>query len=221
VEDDARFAEVLGEALRRRGWAVDVAGGCAEAYAALRAAPYQAVVLDLGLPDGDGMTLLRGLRAVADPVPVLVLTARGQVSQRVAGLDAGADDYVVKPVTTPELQARLLALARRASASPLPALRFGPIEFDRASRLAVVHGRPMRLTLRPAMVLEALMLARGRFVQVPALADALGGFEDGPDGHAIKIYVSRLRRALEAATGEVRVENQRGFGYRLARGEDA
>src|SRR4051794_23915674 len=135
VEDDARLSELIGEALRRHGWAVDVVGNCSDAYAALRAADYQVMVLDLGLPDGDGLSLVRGMRAVGDPLPILILTARGRVAERVAGLNAGADDYVVKPCATAELHARMRALIRRAAGTPTPVLRLGALEYDQSSRM--------------------------------------------------------------------------------------
>ena len=215
VEDDPRLSEVVAEALRRSGWSVDAVGGCAEAYAALRVARYQAMVLDLGLPDGDGLALLRGLRAMADPLPVLVLTARGRVSERVAGLNAGADDYVVKPCATAELHARLVALTRRAAGSPDPVLRLGPLELDQASRTATVNGAPLRLTLRPAMVLEALLRAKGRFVPRSAIENAISSFEGGAESGAVEVYVNRLRRSLDEMAPGVRIENQRGIGYRI------
>lgn len=215
VEDDLRLSEVVSEALRRSGWSVDAVGTCAEAYAALRVAQYRAMVLDLGLPDGDGTALLRSLRAVGDALPVLILTARGRVAERVAGLNAGADDYMVKPCATAELHARLVALTRRASGSPDPVLRLGPLEFDQASRTATIHGRPLRLTLRPAMVLEVLLRARGRFVPRAAIENAIGSFQGGPESGAVEVYINRLRRSLDALAPEVRIENQRGIGYRI------
>ena len=176
------------------------------------------MVLDLGLPDGDGLALLRGLRAMADPLPVLVLTARGRVSERVAGLNAGADDYMVKPCATAELHARLVALTRRAAGSPDPVLRLGPLEFDQASRTATVNGAPLRLTLRPAMVLEALMRAKGRFVPRAALENATSSFEGGAGSGAVEVYINRLRKSLGELAPGVGIENQRGIGYRIVAG---
>jgi DNA-binding response OmpR family regulator len=215
VEDDLRLSEVVAEALRRHRWSVDAVGSCGEAYAALRVAEYRAMVLDLGLPDGDGLDLIRSLRAVGDPLPVLILTARGRVSERIAGLNAGADDYVVKPCATAELHARLVALSRRAAGSPEPVLRMGPLEFDQASRTATVNGRLLRLTLRPAMVLEALMRARGKFVPRAALENAISSFQGGPESGAVEVYMNRLRKSLDELAPEVRIENQRGIGYRI------
>jgi DNA-binding response OmpR family regulator len=176
------------------------------------------MVLDLGLPDGDGLGLLRGLRTVGDALPVLVLTARGRVAERIAGLNAGADDYMGKPFATAELHARLLALTRRAAGSPDPVLRLGPLEFDQASRTATVGGRGLRLTLRPAMVLEVLMRAKGRFVPRSAILNAIGSFEDDTDSGAVDVYINRLRKSLAEMAPEVRVENQRGIGYRIVAG---
>jgi CheY-like chemotaxis protein len=203
-------------ALRRSGWSVDAVGGCAEAYAALRVARYDAMVLDLGLPDGDGLALLRGLRSVADPLPVLVLTARGRVSERVAGLNAGADDYMVKPCATAELHARLVALTRRAAGSPDPVLRLGPLEFDQASRTATVNGAPLRLTLRPAMVLEALM--RAKAASCPGrpwrTRPAASRSREGPKRRDRGLRQPAAQGLAGPAPG-VRIENQRGIGYRI------
>jgi len=215
IEDDLRFSEILTEALRRSGWSVDAVGSCSEAYAALRVAQYSAMILDLGLPDGDGMVLLRSLRAVGDTLPVLILSARGKVTERVAGLNAGADDYMVKPCATPELHARLIALTRRAAGSPDPVLRLGPLEFDQASRTATVHGKPLRLTPRPATILQELLRAKGRFVPRISIENAMDSFEGGPESGAIEVYINRLRKALAALTPEVNIENQRGIGYRI------
>lgn len=216
VEDDARLSEVLGEALRRNGWTVDAVGSCADTYAALRGAAYSAMVLDLGLPDGDGITLLRALRAVGDKLPILIMTARGRISERVDGLNAGADDYLVKPCAVPELQARLTALVRRASGSPDPILRLGPIEFDLSSRTATLNGWPLQLTSRPAVVLEMLMRANGRFVSRSTMDNALWGYDDIEGSRALDVYVTRLRKSFESAgANSVRIEAKRGFGYRL------
>jgi DNA-binding response OmpR family regulator len=193
-------------------------GSCADAYAALRSADYRVMVLDLGLPDGDGISLVRGLRTVGDPLPILILTARGRVAERIAGLNAGADDYVVKPCAAAELHARMRALTRRAAGAASPTLRLGPLEYDQSSRMASVNGAALRLTLRPAMVLETLLLARGRFVPRATIESALSNFEGGPESGAIEVYINRLRKALEAAAPDVRIENQRGFGYRIVHG---
>lgn len=217
IEDERRLAEVLAEALRRKDWTVDAVGTCAEAYAALRNATYSAVVLDLGLPDGDGLSLLRGLRAVGDTLPVLIMTARGRVSERVEGLNAGADDYVVKPCAIPELQARLTALLRRASGSPDPLLTLGPLAFDVTSRTATLNDTPLQLTSRPTTVLEMLMRGRGRFVSRKAIENALWGFDDIENSRAVDVYIVRLRKSFEAVSPDaVRIEAKRGFGYRIA-----
>lgn len=216
VEDDPRLSEVLAEALRRHGWTVDAVGTCADTYAALRSASYRAMVLDLGLPDGDGLALLRSLRAVGDALPILIMTARGRVTERVEGLNAGADDYVVKPCAVAELNARLGALVRRSAGSPDPILRLGPLAFDHASRTATIGGAPLELTYRPAMVLEMLMRAAGRFVPRSAIENALWGFDDAEGNRAVDVYMTRLRRSFEAHGAAVRIENRRGFGYRLS-----
>jgi two-component system, OmpR family, response regulator len=218
VEDDVRLSEVVAEALRRTGWSVDVAGSCAEAYAALRVAQYHAMALDLALPDGDGLNLLRSLRAVGDSLPVLILTARGRVAERVTGLNAGADDYMVKPFATAELHARLVALTRRAAGQADPVLRLGPLEFDQASRTATFNGNLLRLTLRPAMVLQALMRAKGRFVARATIENAISSFDGGPESGAVEVYINRLRKSLDELAPEVRIENQRGIGYRIVLG---
>ncbi|MBE9607414.1 response regulator [Acetobacteraceae bacterium H6797] len=213
TEDDERLSGYLAEGLGRAGWAVDVAASLEEARAALRAVRYRALVLDLSLPDGDGMDLLRELRRTDRLLPVLILTARVRLSDRVKGLNTGADDYLVKPLALEELVARLAAACRRADVPAEPALTLGRVTLETGSRAFLIDGEIRPLARRETMVLEALLLARGRAVPKQALEEALGSFENDIGANAVEVYVSRLRRRLAEAGLGIRAD--RGIGYRI------
>ncbi len=219
VEDHATMREMIAAHLRERGFAVDPAARGDEALAAVAAAPYDAVILDLGLPDMDGMAVLRSLRGGRHPdLPALILTARDSVAARVDGLDAGADDYVLKPFDLAELDARLRAVLRRPGARRDAVHRIGDLVYDPASRAATVNGASLDLTRREASVLEELIRAAGRIVVKDALEDRLYGFDDDVSGNALEASVSRLRRKLSAAGSAAGIEATRGVGYRLTAG---
>jgi len=209
VEDTPELADALLRALKGAGHAVDHAASREEAAAAWAVADYSAVLLDLGLPDGSGLDLLRARRAAGDRTPVIIATARDQISDRIAGLDAGADDYVVKPFDLGELAARLRANARRAAGQPAAEIDIGPITIDRARGRVFRDGVEMRLTSREWSVLDALAGARGRVLSKAALEEALFAFDDEIEGNAVEVYVSRLRRKL----GRELIETRRGIGY--------
>ncbi len=213
TEDDPRLSELLAQGLRRAGWAVDVVQGVEDALAALYAVQYQALVLDLGLPDGDGMDVLRRLRRTDPYLPVLILTARGRLSDRVHGLNAGADDYLIKPFAMEELVARLAAALRRAGAPAVATLRLGQVALEPASRTFAVAGEVQPLPRREMMVLEMLLRARHRFVAKGALEEALGSFDNEVGRNVVEVYISRLRRRLMGSGAAIRTE--RGLGYRL------
>ncbi len=216
VEDHRAMRDLIADHLRSRGFAVDAVQNGDEALAANAAARYDAIILDLGLPDLDGMEVLRRMRSShgADP-PALILTARDSVKDRVVGLDAGADDYILKPFDLAELEARLRAVLRRPGARRKAAHRYGDLTFDPASRIAEVNGAGLDLTRREASVLDELMRAAGRIVVKDALEDRLYGFEDDVTGNALEASVSRLRRKLAVAGSSVSIEVTRGIGYRL------
>ena len=209
VEDTPDLARAVQEFLRGEGHAVDHAATLDEAGAAMAVADYACVILDLGLPDGSGLTLLRNRRNAGDRTPVLIATARDQISDRIAGLDAGADDYVVKPFDLDELGARIRAHARRAQGTPAARLEIAGLEIDRARSRVFREGAEIRLTSREWAVLDALLGARGRVLSKTALEEALYCFDAEIAGNAVEVYVSRLRTKLGAEV----IETRRGLGY--------
>jgi two-component system, OmpR family, response regulator len=213
VEDDRGLAAGLGAALRRDGSQVDVADCGREALRLARSASYDACILDLGLPDRDGVDVLREMRATAIGFPVLVLTARDALGDRIRGLDAGADDYLVKPFELGELEARLRALLRRRGADATPWRQFGPLRFDAQALAAFAGDEPIELTHREATVLECLMRRPGRIVAKDAILAAAFPSDSDAAPNAVEVQVSRLRRKLEALGVTVRA--LRGLGYRL------
>jgi DNA-binding response OmpR family regulator len=215
VEDSPRLVELLGETVREAGWRLDAVGSVAEAEAALAGHEHDLLVLDLGLPDGDGLDLLRRLRRAGDPLPVLVVTARGAVEERIAGLDAGADDYLVKPFHHREFLARCRAMLRRAPVTLQPVLEAGRLRYDPATAELACGGEPVALPPRERALAEILLREAGRVVPRRRLEAALSAFGDELSGNAIELAVSRLRRRLEPFDTGVAIETVRGIGYLL------
>jgi DNA-binding response OmpR family regulator len=215
VEDEARIAEIIRAALMRGGFAVDTVRLCADAREALASNPYDAAILDLGLPDGDGLRLLKELRADRNAVPVLVLTARDAVEHRVAGLDAGADDYLVKPFAMAELVARTKALLRRPGGALGATLRAGNVAFDTIGRDVRIGATALVLPRREAAVLEHLMRRLGRVVPKALLEEKLYGLDDELESNAIPVHVHHLRRKLGDGGASVEIHTVRGVGYLL------
>jgi DNA-binding response OmpR family regulator len=216
VEDHRAMREMVTGHLQSCGFAVDAVQRADEAIAAVAAIGYDAVILDLGLPDMDGMVVLRQLRTASRDAPAtLILTARDRVEDRIGGLNAGADDYILKPFDLTELEARLRAVLRRPGCRREADYCYGDLSFDPASRTAVSAGAGLNLTRREASVLEELIRAAGRIVVKDALEDRLYGFDEGGSANALEAAVSRLRRKLTAAGSIVRIEAVRGIGYRL------
>lgn len=210
IEDETDIADPLQRFLQREGHAVDVAGDLATAEAALAVAGFDAVLLDLALPDGSGLDLLRRERRAGNRVPVIIATARDQISDRIAGLDAGADDYVVKPYDLGEVEARLRAHGRRAGGDPASETMLdGELRIDRARARLFRNGTEIRLTSREWAVFEALLGARGRVLSRRVLEDRLYAFEDEIAGNAVEVYISRLRGKLGAGI----IQTRRGLGY--------
>lgn len=216
VEDDGLLGEGLRAGLAQAGYAVDWVREGADALQAVETTPYAAVVLDLGLPDLGGLTVLRRLRARGSKVPVLILTARDAVDDRVAGLDAGADDYVVKPADLGELAARLRALIRRASGEAEPVLRRGRLELHPAERRVVFRGREVELSAREFTLLHELMLNAGRVLSREQLEERLYPWGHEIESNAVEVHVHHLRRKL--APGIIRTI--RGVGYLMPRAAD-
>lgn len=212
VEDDTALANAVCSYLMAKAFVVDVAPGLAEARAALLTAQYAAVLLDLHLGDGDGLSLLSNVRALRDRPIVIVLTARDQVTDRIRGLDAGADDYLIKPYDPAELLARLRAVERRRSTSSSPVLRLGTLEIDLARDLVRKDGTPVTLTQKEWALLRVMATRPDRIHTRDNLADALYGFGDEADSNTLEVFISRLRRKL----GRSHIQTLRGLGYRLS-----
>lgn len=213
VEDNNELAQLLLKGLDTAGFAADVVATAAEARAALATMHYSAVVLDLGLPDDDGLAVLRELRERKDATPVLVLTARGGVHDRVAGLRTGADDYLAKPFAFEELVARLQALLRRPGDLLGQVLRVGNVAFDTEARQAFVDDRPQFFSAREVAVLEILMRRSGRVVSKKLVEDHLFGLSTDVGSNAVEVYIHRLRKQLADAGGKVQIHTIRGVGY--------
>jgi two-component system OmpR family response regulator len=211
VEDTPELAHSVLRFLQAEGHAVDHAADAATAVAAMAVADYACVILDLGLPDGSGLDVLRRWRRAGNRTPVLIATARDQISDRIAGLDAGADDYVVKPFDLRELSARIRANARRAQGVPETRLQVAGLEVDRAAARLWKNGAEVRLTAREWALFDALLAARGRILTKQVLEDALYDFDDTIEGNAVEVYVSRVRQKL----GPEVIVTRRGLGYML------
>ncbi|HYP83304.1 response regulator transcription factor [Variovorax sp.] len=212
VEDDAALADAVCSYLVAKAFVVDMASGLAQARAALATAQYAAVLLDLHLGDGDGLSLLPTIRAQPERPIVLVLTARDQVSDRIRGLDAGADDYIIKPYDPAELLARLRAVERRRSASSAPVLKLGTLEIDLSRDMVRKSGIPVALTQKEWALLRVMASRPDRIHTRELLQDALYGFDDEADSNTLEVFISRLRRKL----GRDHIVTLRGLGYRLA-----
>lgn len=215
VEDDPVLADGLTRTLRAAEYAVDCAADGGEADHVLASHNYDLVILDVALPSLDGFEVLRRLRRRGSRVPVLVLTARDALGDRVKGLDLGADDYLTKPFDLPELEARVRALIRRGQSGGPSLITHGSLTLDTAGHRATLNGEPLELSARELGVLEVLMLRSGRVVNKDQLADQLYGWDEEVGPNAIEVYVHRLRRKLEPAG--VTIRTIRGLGYLLER----
>jgi DNA-binding response OmpR family regulator len=215
IEDERALAGLIRGALERGGFAIDVGFALSEAEDHLGLVAYDAVILDLGLPDGDGLGLLRAIRARQSALPVLVLTARDGLEDRVAGLDAGADDYLVKPFHMSELIARVRAVLRRPGAALGAVLGFGNLTLDSASRQVRVDGGTVELTVRETAMLEVLLRRQGSVVTREVLEQKLYSFDAHLGSNALEVLVYRLRRRLQDSGAALRVQTVRGVGYLL------
>ncbi len=211
VEDDRMIGTAMQRGLAEAGYTVDWVTDGPSAERALANGVYQLAVLDLGLPGKDGMALLRELRARRDHLPVLVVTARDAVADRVAGLNAGADDYVLKPFDLDELVARLRALARRHAGSGSPLLECGGLVLDPVRRELRLHDAPVSLSAREFSLLHALMQRPGTVLSREQLEDALYGWQQEVGSNAVEVHLHHLRRKLGADT----IRNVRGVGYKV------
>ena len=216
VEDEPRIAELVRVALGRAGFVADTVATCADARATLALNPYDAAILDLGLPDGDGLAVIGEARRAGKPLPILVLTARDAIEDRVNGLDAGADDYLVKPFAMSELIARTKALLRRPGGALGTVLKAGNISFDTLGRDVSVGNAPLALARREAAILEHLMRRLGRVVPKTVLEEKLYGMDDELESNAIPVHVHHLRHKLVDGGATAEIHTVRGVGYLLA-----
>jgi len=215
VEDSPRLRELLIETIHKAQWRVDGVETVADARAAIAVAPYDLLLVDLGLPDGDGLDLVRGIRADGHTIPVLIMTARGAVDERIAGLDAGADDYLVKPFNHFELLARCRALLRRAPAHVADLIELGHVAFDPTSAVLSCAGEPVALSPRERSVLAVLLRNAGAVVPKERIEAKLSEFGDELSANAIELAISRLRKRLEGIEAGLAIETVRGAGYLL------
>ena len=215
IEDEARLSEILKVALGNAGFAVDIADSAADAEAALELIIYDSAILDLGLPDGDGLTVLSAVRRVGKTLPILILTARDAVEDRVSGLNAGADDYLTKPFAMTELIARIKALLRRPGGVLGITLDAGNVSLDTVGRELAVAGRPVRVSRRELAILEQMMRRFGRIVPKAVLEEKLYGMDEEPDSNTIPVHVHYLRRQLQIANANLAIHTVRGVGYIL------
>lgn len=220
IEDNLRLADQVREGLEREGFAVDSFATAGDGEAAKTAAPYDAAILDLGLPDGDGIDILRGWRARGDSTPVLILTARDSLEDRVRGLNSGGDDYLLKPFEMAELIARVRALLRRPGGALGAVLTAGNLSFDTAAREVLIDGAAISVSRREMGVLEQLMRRKGRVVPKDVLEEKLYGFDEEVSANTVEANVSRLRKRLSGAGATVSVHTLRGVGYLLSEEED-
>ncbi len=213
VEDNQALAEGLSAILRSSGYAVDAVADGASAEAVAAAETYDLVILDLNLPEMDGLDVLRAMRARANKAAVMILTARGTPEERVRGLDLGADDYMIKPFDISEFEARIRVLLRRQAGLRSSIVNYGGITLDLTSRTFSSQGVPLDIPAREVALLELLFLRAGKVVSKDAIIGSLSGFDDDLSANAIEQYVSRLRRRL--APYGLTVKTARGIGYYL------
>ena len=213
VEDNARLSDLIVAGLAKEGFAVDAVATVSDALCALATTHFSLVILDLGLPDGDGMTIVQHLRRSGAPTPLLVLTARQSTEDKVKGFEQGADDYLGKPFAFDELVARTRALLRRPATYLGSQLRLGSLAFDTVERLVIVGDTKHPLSAREAAILEALLRRSNHVVPKSILEDQLYGLSSDGSANAVEVYVHRLRKQLESLGGGVEIHTVRGVGY--------
>lgn len=220
IEDNMRLAELTSKGLTAAGFTADSCHDISSAEDALAAGQFDALILDLGLPDGDGMAFLKALRRRGCGIPVLILTARGKLEERVLGLNTGADDYLVKPFALDELVARVRALLRRPGNTLGTWLRMGNVELDSISGELRIADRIAPLPRKEVALLELLLRRAGRVIGKESIGQALYSFDDEPSENAIEVLVHRVRKRLAASEASVALHTIRGVGYMLAERPD-
>lgn len=213
VEDDRALASGLKRSLASLGYAVDHEADAADAVGLATREAYNLVVLDLGLPNGSGYDVLRAIRRAGLKTPVMILTARDHVSEKVKALDLGADDYVNKPFALAEFEARVRALVRRGFGVSDALIEFGPLQFDTVQHVARLEGTPLDLRRRELAVLHLLLVQAGKLVPKTRLISEVFGLDDAVGPNALELYIARLRKKLGA--GGLRIRTVRGLGYML------
>ncbi len=213
VEDDAALSRAIIKVFRSQGLAVDHVSSGRDALEIVKMEPYSAMILDLGLPDMDGLQVLKTIRQAHFNIPILILTARDATTDRVVGLDQGADDYLSKPFEVAELEARVRALIRRGQGNPEPTLHLGNLKLDRASGAAYVCDQLLELTKRERAVLETLAVRVGNVVSKARLNAEVFSYDDQVAPNALEVYIARLRRKLEKS--DIEIVTVRGLGYLL------
>jgi two-component system copper resistance phosphate regulon response regulator CusR/two-component system response regulator QseB len=216
VEDKQSMAATLRRLLQEQAYAVEAVRTCAQARDALCETDYDLVILDLGLPDGDGLALLREWRSARFETPVLILSARDAVHDRVSGLNLGADDYLAKPFNTDELLARVRALMRRQSSNKTTNLTHGNLALDLGTRSAAVGGKEVELTAREFALLELFLVNRGRLMPKSLICEKVWDSRYDVDSNLLEVYIWKLRNKLEPLLGTPLIKTVRGVGYRLA-----
>lgn len=216
VEDNVELSRLLASGLMAAGYESDIVNSVAEARDALRSVSYAAMILDLGLPDGDGLSVLSELRRRSDPLPVLVLTARNGLQDRINGLRSGADDYLAKPFALEELVARLEAILRRPGQLLGSSLKLANLVYDTESKQVFVDGAPHVFSARETSVLEILLRRQGRVVPKKNVEDHIFGLSGEVASNAVEVYVSRLRKLLTEHRARVIIHTIRGVGYLMA-----
>lgn len=215
IEDETALREQISERLSSEGYTVDASGDGKEGLFLASEYPLDLAIIDLGLPGMPGLEIIRSLRADGHTLPILILTARGKWEEKVTGLEAGADDYLVKPFHMEELLARIKALLRRAGGNGQEALQFGPISLDSGSQQVTINDAPLELTAFEYRLLEYLMRHRDKVVPKSELADYLYPHDDDRDSNVIEVLIGRLRRKLDPDNGLKPIETLRGRGYRF------
>ena len=216
VEDERLLCDGIAEDLELEKYTVDRCYDGADAYERLFVEPYDLVILDLNLPGMDGLELLRRIRSERPELRVLILSARAQLSDKVAGLDLGADDYLTKPFDLAELEARVRTLLRREFVQRAPLVQAGPLDLDTVAREISVRGDPLSLTPREFAILEQLMLCQGRWLSQEALMEHVWEADANPFSNAVRMHISSLRKKLRDKLGYDPIQTKVGQGYRLA-----
>jgi two-component system, OmpR family, response regulator PhoP len=218
IEDDAALRLGLARQLEAEGYRVDQAADGADGLFQAQEYPVDLAIVDLGLPKLNGLTVVQRLRAEGRTIPILILTARGSWQDKVVGLEAGADDYLVKPFEYPELAARVKALLRRSLKAASDVLTLGPVAIDFSAQAATLHGEPLELTAFEYRLLEFLVRERARVVTTQALADYLSPHDEDRDSNVLEVLIGRLRRKLDPDGTLAPIETLRGRGYRFTLG---